>query len=114
MHAQPAPAPSCRHMSRALETSVPTVKDYLDIIHHTFEPIAKLVSGDQLLKITELDKLLLHPVAGFSFESFVIEEIIRGFQATMATQMEFTFTYYRPSCPIRHSDQQRQKNRTTI
>jgi len=29
----------------------------------------------------------------FSFESFVIEEIIRGLQATMATQMEFT--YYR-------------------
>jgi hypothetical protein len=30
------------------------------------------------LKITDLDRLLLHPVAGFSFESFVSEEIIRG------------------------------------
>jgi hypothetical protein len=46
-----------------------------------------------LLKITDLDRLLLHPVAGFSFESFVIEEIIRGLQATMATQLEFS--YYR-------------------
>jgi hypothetical protein len=37
--------------------------------------------------------LLLHPVAGFSFESFVTEEIIRGLQTTMATQLEFS--YYR-------------------
>ncbi|MEA3332314.1 MAG: DUF4143 domain-containing protein, partial [Pseudomonadota bacterium] len=40
-----------------------------------------------------LDSLLIHPVAGFSFESFVIEEIIRGLQATMATRMEYA--YYR-------------------
>ncbi len=32
-------------------------------------------------------------MAGFSFESFVIEEIIRGIQATMATRMEYA--YYR-------------------
>jgi len=101
-------------MSRALEISVPTVKDYLDIIHQTFlwrnldaytknpaKKVQKSKKGffrDQgilhyLLKITDLDRLLIHPVAGFSFESFVIEEIIRGFQATMATQMDFT--YYR-------------------
>jgi len=101
-------------MARALEVSVPTVKDYLDIIHQTFlwrnlppytkNPLKKVQKAkkgffrDQgilhyLLKITGLDSLLLHPVAGFSFESFVIEEIIRGFQATMATQMEFS--YYR-------------------
>ena len=46
-----------------------------------------------LLKINKLDQLLVHPVAGFSFESFVTEELIRGFQATMATQLEFS--YYR-------------------
>jgi len=101
-------------MSRALETSVSTVKDYLDIIHHTFlwrnmdayagNPVKKVQKSkkgffrDQgilhyLLKITDLDRLLIHPVAGFSFESFVIEEMIRGLQATMATQMEFS--YYR-------------------
>jgi hypothetical protein len=101
-------------MARALEVTVPTVKDYLDIIHQTFlwrnlppytkNPLKKVQKAkkgffrDQgilhyLLKITGLDSLLLHPVAGFSFESFVIEEIIRGFQSTMATQMEFS--YYR-------------------
>lgn len=101
-------------MARVLEVSVPTVKDYLDIIHQTFlwrnlppytkNPLKKVQKAQKgffrdqgilhyLLKITGLDSLLLHPVAGFSFESFVIEEIIRGFQATMATQMEFS--YYR-------------------
>jgi len=101
-------------ISRALEISVSTVRDYLDIIHHTFlwrnleaytkNPLKKVQKAkkgffrDQgllhyFLKITGLDKLLIHPVAGFSFESFVTEEIIRGFQATMATQLEFM--YYR-------------------
>ena len=101
-------------MARALEVSVSTVKDYLDIIHQTFiwrnlEPytknslkkVQKVRKGffrDQgllhyLLRIRNEDDLLLHPVAGFSFESFVIEEIIRGFQATMATGVEFN--YYR-------------------
>jgi predicted AAA+ superfamily ATPase len=101
-------------MSRALETSVPTIRDYLDIIHQTFlwrnldaytknpaKKVQKSKKGffrDQgilhyLLKITDLDSLLIHPVAGFSFESFAIEEIIRGLQATMATQVDFT--YYR-------------------
>lgn len=101
-------------MARALEISVSTVKDYLDIIHHTFiwrnlppysrdslKKVQKAPKGffrDQgllhfFLKIGELDQLLLHPVAGFSFESFVIEEIIRGLQATMAAGLEFC--YYR-------------------
>lgn len=102
------------NMARALEISVSTIKDYLDIIHQTFlwrnvEPFEKNQlkkvqksnkgffrdSGvlHHLLKITELDQLQVHPVAGFSFESFVTEEMIRGFQSTMATQLEFS--YYR-------------------
>ncbi len=102
------------NMARALEISVPTIKDYLDIIHQTFlwrnlqpfshNPLKKIQKSDKgffrdtgvvhhLLKINELDQLLVHPVAGFSFESFVTEELIRGFQATMATQLEFS--YYR-------------------
>ena len=101
-------------MARALEISVSTIRDYLDIIHQTFlwrnlEPytknqlkkVQKAKKGffrDQgllhnFLKINDLNSLLIHPVAGFSFESFVIEEIIRGLQATMATQLEFN--YYR-------------------
>lgn len=101
-------------IARVLEVSVSTVKDYLDIIHQTFlwrnlppftgnclKKVQKAKKGffrDQgllhsFLRITDLDRLLLHPVAGFSFESFVTEEIIRGLQATMATQLEFS--YYR-------------------
>ena len=101
-------------MARALEISVSTIKDYLDIIHQTFlwrnlppftkNPLKKVQKAkkgffrDQgllhyFLKINDLDRLLLHPVAGFSFESFVIEEMIRGLQATMTTQLEFS--YYR-------------------
>ena len=101
-------------MARALGVSVPTVKDYLDIIHQTFlwrnlepytkNPLKKVQKANKgffrdqgllhyLLKINDLDQLLIHPVAGFSFESFVIEEIIRGLQATMSTQL--TFSYYR-------------------
>jgi len=102
------------NISRALEISVSTVKDYLDIIHQTFlwrnlppftkNPLKKVQKAkkglfrDQgllhyFLKIKDLDSLLIHPVAGFSFESFVTEELIRGFQSIMATQLEFT--YYR-------------------
>ena len=101
-------------MARSLEVSVSTIKDYLDIIHQTFlwrnlEPytknslkkVQKARKGffrDQgmlhyFLKINNLDSLLIHPVAGFSFESFVIEEIIRGLQSTMATGL--VFNYYR-------------------
>ncbi len=101
-------------IARSLEISVTTVKDYLDIIHQTFiwrnldsfeknflKKVQKAKKGffrDQgllhfFLKIHSVDDLLIHPVAGFSFESFVIEEIIRGLQATMATQLEFS--YYR-------------------
>jgi predicted AAA+ superfamily ATPase len=102
------------NMARALEVSVSTVKDYLDIIHQTFlwrnlqpyinNPLKKVQKSNKgffrdqgilhhLLRINDLEQLLLHPVAGFSFESFVIEELIRGLEATMATQLEFT--YYR-------------------
>jgi hypothetical protein len=102
------------NMARALGTSVSTVKDYLDIIHETFlwrnleaytqNPLKKVQKANKgffrdqgllhyFLKINDLDQLLLHPVAGYSFESFVTEEIIRGLQATMATQV--SFNYYR-------------------
>ncbi len=101
-------------MARALEIGVSTVKDYLDIIHHTFlwrnlppyignrlKRVQKAKKGffrdpgllHYFLKISDLDRLLIHPVAGFSFESFVIEEVIRGLQSTMATRVDFF--YYR-------------------
>ena len=101
-------------MARALEVTVPTVKDYLDIIHQTFiwrnlqpfnnNPLKKIQKSKKgffrdsgilhyLLKINDLEQLLVHPVSGYSFESFVTEELIRGFQSTMATQLEYS--YYR-------------------
>jgi uncharacterized protein len=46
-----------------------------------------------LLKINDIDDLLVHPAVGGSFEAFVIEEIIRGFQCTLVSGLDFY--YYR-------------------
>jgi hypothetical protein len=102
------------NIARALEVSIPTIKGYLDIIHQTFiwrnlqsfekNPLKKVQKANKgffrdqgilhyFLKIKTLNDLLIHPVAGFSFESFVTEEIIRGFKSTMETQLDFS--YYR-------------------
>lgn len=102
------------HIGRALEIDSKTVKDYLDIVHDTFiwrnltpfeknslKKVQKSNKGffrdsgiqHNLLKINNLDELLVHPIAGNSFESFAIEEIIRGLKATMETGLEFN--YYR-------------------
>lgn len=96
----------------ALEISSVTAKEYLEILHNTFiwrnlrsfeknslKKIQKMPKGffrDQgilhhLLKIDEVDRLLIHPTAGTSFESFVIEEIIRGLQATLQYGIDFNF-----------------------
>lgn len=102
------------NMARALEVNSKTIKDYLDIVHDTFiwrnlEPFEKNILKKvqksnrgffrdqgilhQLLKIQSVEELLLHPVCGASFESFVIEEIIRGLESTLQTQT--SFHYYR-------------------
>lgn len=44
-----------------------------------------------LLKLDSVDNLLLHPSAGASFEAFMLEEIIRGLQCTMATGIDYYF-----------------------
>ncbi len=101
-------------ISRALEVSSVTANSYLEIIHDTFiwrnlrsfenNPLKKIQKApkgffrDQgilhhLLKINELDQLLVHPAAGTSFESYVIEEIIRGFQCTLTSGIDYY--YYR-------------------
>jgi uncharacterized protein len=101
-------------IARALDVSSVTSKQYLDIFHDTFvwrnlrsyekntlKQVKKMSKGffrDQgifhhLLKIDSIDTLLLHPAAGPSFESFVIEEIIRGFQCTLKSGLDFY--YYR-------------------
>jgi hypothetical protein len=99
-------------IARALEVSSPTARDYLDILHNTFiwrnirsyehnslKEVQKMPRGffrDQgilhhLLKIDDIDRLLLHPTAGRSFEAFVIEEVIRGFQCSMKAGIDFHF-----------------------
>ncbi len=99
-------------IATALELSSVTIKEYLNILHDTFiwrnltsfeknplKKFQKMPKGHfrdsgilhQLLKIDSVDNLLLHPAAGKSFESFVIEEIIRGFQCTMQTNIDFNF-----------------------
>ncbi|MFA5717804.1 MAG: ATP-binding protein [Desulfobulbaceae bacterium] len=99
-------------IARALEVSSPTVREYLEILHNTFiwrnlrsyehnslKKVQKMPRGffrDQgilhhLLKIDDIDRLLLHPTAGLSFEAFVIEEVIRGFQCTMKAGIDFHF-----------------------
>ncbi|MCK5912829.1 MAG: ATP-binding protein [Desulfuromusa sp.] len=99
-------------IARALEISSVTAKEYLEILHNTFvwrnlrsfeknslKKIQKMPKGffrDQgvlhhLLKLDNLDQLLVHPAAGASFESFIIEEIIRGFQCTLKAGIEFNF-----------------------
>ena len=44
-----------------------------------------------LLKLDDIDRLMVHPEAGTSFESFIIEEIIRGFQCTLQAGIDFNF-----------------------
>lgn len=99
-------------IARVLEVSSPTVREYLEILHNTFiwrnlrsyehnslKKVQKMPRGffrDQgilhhLLKIDDVDRLLLHPSSGLSFEDFVIEEIIRGFQCTMKAGIDFHF-----------------------
>ena len=99
-------------ISRALEVSSVTANEYLEILHNTFlwrnlrsfennklKKVQKMPKGffrdsgilHHLLKITEIDKLLVHPTGGTSFESFIIEEIIRGFQCTMQSGLDFHF-----------------------
>lgn len=101
-------------IARALDVSSVTVKEYLEIFHNTFlwrnlssfernrlKKVHKMAKGyfrdtgihHRLLKIDTVDNLLLHPTAGASFEAFVIEEMIRGFQCTLASGIDFY--YYR-------------------
>jgi uncharacterized protein len=99
-------------MTRALEVSSVTAKEYLEILHHTFiwrnlrsfeknrlKRVQKMPKGffrdpgilHHLLKVDVVDRLLVHPAAGTSFESFIIEEIIRGFQCTLKAGIDFNF-----------------------
>ncbi len=97
-------------IARALDVSSVTIREYLQIFHNTFiwrnlksfeknslKKVQKMPKGffrdsgihHHLLKIDTGDDLLVHPSASNSFESFVIEEIIRGFQCTLTPGIDF-------------------------
>jgi len=99
-------------IARALEVSSVTAREYLEILHNTFiwrnlrsfeknslKKVQKMPKGffrdsgilHHLLKLDDIDRLLVHPVAGVSFESFVIEEIIRGLQCTLTPGIDYNF-----------------------
>jgi hypothetical protein len=101
-------------IARALEVSASSVNEFLTIAEGTFlwralpsyensvsKSIVKMPKGyirdsgllHSLLNITQTEQLYKHPVIGASFEAFVIEEIIKGLQATLLTH--WSTHYYR-------------------
>ena len=95
-----------RDLGRALEVNEGTAKDYLSIAEGTFlwrslpsferniiKSIIKMPKGyirdtgllHYLTRINSLHELVEDPLVGKSFESFVIEEIIRGLESTFVT-----------------------------
>ncbi|MEA2115842.1 MAG: ATP-binding protein [Thermodesulfobacteriota bacterium] len=103
------------NVARALGVSQPTARDYFQIAHGTFiwrqlpsyekngvKRIVKHPKGylrdsgllHHLLRLADLDALLSHPGMGYSWESMVIENIIRGFKSM---GIDFDSYYYRTS-----------------
>lgn len=101
-------------LARSLEISEPTVAHYLEITNGTFlwrqlpsfennitKSIIKMPKGHirdsgllhHLLHISDIETLYNDPVAGRSFEGFVIEEILRGLQDAGIVNTQFF--YYR-------------------
>ncbi len=101
-------------LGRSIDTSEVTIKDYLDIADKTFiwrsipsyensstKSVVKMPKGlirdsgllHYLLNITSREQLLQNHAVGQNFESFVIEEIIKGLQATMIPKWDYY--YYR-------------------
>jgi len=97
-------------LAKGLGISAPTVRNYLDILTDTFlvrqlQPFYKNVKKrlvkspkvylrdtgllHSLLRINDFKELLAHPVVGFSWEGFVIEEIIKNFRN------KFEYFFYR-------------------
>lgn len=93
-------------LGRALEVSERSIREFLNIADGTFiwrqipsyentniKSIVKMPKGHirdsgllhSLLGITNKEKLINDPIIGASWEAFVIEEIIKGLQATMIT-----------------------------
>lgn len=99
-------------LARSVEISEGSIREYLQIADGTFlwrtipaftkNPLKTLVKSPKgyirdpgllhyLLKINAMDQLLLDPKVGHSFESFVIEEIIKGLEASNISNWNVTF-----------------------
>ena len=99
-------------LSKSLGVSVPTIAKYIDIFEMSFilrtlspwysNTKKRLVKSPKiylrdsgllhhLLGIDSFNGLLGHPLAGFSWEGFVIEQVIN------ASKQGFTFSFYRTS-----------------
>lgn len=101
-------------LGRSIDTSEVTIRDYLDIADKTFlwrtipsyenslsKSLVKMPKGiirdsgitHYLLGIDSRKKLLRTPQLGQNFEAFIIEEIIKGLQASDVTRWDYF--YYR-------------------
>ena len=101
-------------LGRSLDTSEVTIRDYLEIADKTFvwrmipsyektksKSIVKMPKGilrdagliHFLANIDSREKLIRSPNVGQNFESFIIEEIIKGVHCTEATNWQYF--YYR-------------------
>lgn len=99
-------------LGRSLEISETTAADYLKIAEGTYvwrnfpsfdkdttRSLVKMPRGafrdcglqNFLLRITEKEQLESHPYVGRLFEAFIVEEIIKGIQATTATALDFGY-----------------------
>lgn len=101
------------NIARAIEVDNKTVKDYLEIAHGTFvwrtiqsydksntiKSVIKMPKGgfrdsgllQYLKKNKTFEDLETSPTIGHDFEHFVIEEVIKGLQATMVTNWNYYF-----------------------
>jgi predicted AAA+ superfamily ATPase len=101
-------------LARAIGVTEPTIRNYLQIVAGTFlwrllpsyensaiKSVVKMPRGHirdsgllhHLLKIASLEQLQNDPIAGFSFEAFMIEEILKGLQAAQIRNV--SYYYYR-------------------
>ena len=101
-----------RDLARALEVTEGTVREYINIVEGTFlwrslpsfernivKSVIKMPKGyirdtgllHFLARIGSFEDLLENILAGASFEAFVVEEIIKGLQATLITNW---YPYY--------------------
>ena len=99
-------------LGRSLDVNESTIKNYLDIAHGTMiwrnipsferskiKSIIKMPKGifrdsglnNYLQNLTSFEKLNNSPLVGQNFESFIIEEIIRGIQASSAIRWDYSY-----------------------